>query len=446
MTRAGVKAHSRPADAAHSAVAIAPPSGMRDLLPEATETRALLRRRIADTIALYGYDTVVTPIFELADVLERGLDAVDRRDLLRFVEPDTGEVALLRPDITPQIARMVATSLKQRPAPYRIAYEGTVIRRRRGRARLQRQIFQAGGECIGPRGPEADVEVIEVAARAAEATGLSSYRIELAQVGLGRAALEGVPEGFREPVAEALARKDAHDLELVLDQAGVPKRDRATLLALTELWGERDVLRRARKALHGSSAKASLDELEAVVDRVESAGLRGTVGIDLGELRGQAYYTGVSFTLLADGPGEPVGGGGRYDKLLHRFDLDLPATGFALDVDHLEWALRTAGPVPEAPRKPRMVVHGKPGDAARVLAALRAAGVVGSHLGQVDSAEALAYAAAWGYDSALQASPRGIRATRTADRAVRSLDSLDAPTIDTLVVWAREARVNAGRT
>lgn len=446
MTRAGVKAHSRPADAAHSAVAIAPPSGMRDLLPEATATRALLRRKIADTIALYGYDTIVTPIFELADVLERGLDAVDRRDLLRFVEPDTGEVALLRPDITPQIARVVATSLKQRPAPYRIAYEGTVIRRRRGRARLQRQIFQAGGECIGPRGPDADVEVIEVAARAAEATGLSSYRIELAQVGLGRAALDDVPEAFREPVAEALARKDAHDLEVVLDQAGVAKRDRATLRALTELWGDRDVIRRARKALTGKAAKASLDELEAVVERLASVGLRGSLGIDLGELRGQAYYTGVSFTLLADGPGEPVGGGGRYDKLLQRFDLDLPATGFALDVDHLEWALRAASGLPEAEHKPRVVVYGQPSKAAALLGALRAAGVVASNLGQTDSAEALAYATAWGYDSALQASPRGIRATRAADRAVRSLDSLDAPTIDSLIAWAREARVNAGRT
>lgn len=448
MKRVGVKPQARRADAAHAghaAVAIAPPSGMRDLLPAEAVARAFLRKRIAETVALYGYDPVVTPVFELADVIERGLDAVDRRDLLRFVEPDTGEVALLRPDITPQIARVVATTLKQQPPPYRLSYEGTVIRRRRGRARLQRQIYQTGGECIGPRGPAADVEVVEVAARAAEATGLRAYRIELAHVQIGRNALEAVPEAFREAVAEAIARKDGHDLDFVLDQAGVAKRSRATLRALVELWGELDVLQRARRVLTGEVEKAALAELSAVAERVASLGLAGRVGIDLGELRGQAYYTGVSFTLLAEGPGEPVGGGGRYDRLLERFDLALPATGFALDLDHLEWALRAAGRAPEVERPVRLAVHGSAASMAPVLAALRAAGMVAASLDEAPASEALAYATAWGYDSALHASPRGIRATRAADGAVRSFASLDASTLGALAAWVREARVNVGR-
>lgn len=440
MARAGVKVPPRPADVVAAAEALAPPSGMRDLLPDEAAIRAALRKKVADVVALYGYAPIVTPIFELADVIERGLPAVDRRDLLRFVEPDTGEVALLRPDITPQVARIVATTLRGKPAPYRLAYEGTVIRRRRGRARLQRQIYQLGGECIGPAGPAADVEVIEVAARAAEATGLTDYRIELAQVRLGRAAISSVPESIRDAIAESLARKDAHSMEQELASARVPKAARSELLALTELWGDVDVLRRARKVLTGKRNAADLDELEAVVDRLGSVGLRGAIGVDLGELRGQAYYTGVSFTLLADGPGEPVGAGGRYDSLLQRFDVDLPATGFALDLDHLEWALRTAG-VAIAPDRPvRVVLSGAGKRVSEASALFRGASVVTATLLDASEDDALAYASAWGYDCALHASPRGLRATRTADRSRRTLGALDAATVDETVAWSRNAR------
>lgn len=449
MASTVVKSPSRPVRSpttAPSSVAIAPPSGMRDLMPEAAAARSALRKQLADVIARYGYEPIVTPVFELADVLERGLDAVDRRDLLRFVEPDTGDVALLRPDITPQVARIVATTLRERPAPYRLSYEGTVIRRRRGRARLQRQIFQVGGEFIGPRGPAADVEVIEVVSRATEATGLRNYRIDLAQVKLAREALAAVPEGAREAVSDALTRKDVHAIERELIRGDVRKSDRATLLALASLWGERDVIKKARRVLKGKSTSAHLDELEAVVDRLGAVGLAGSIGIDLGELRGQAYYTGVSFTLLADGPGEAFGGGGRYDGLLERFGMAMPATGFALDVDHLEWALKTAGIVLHNDRPIRATLSGKGPRVVAYVESLRDAGLVAANLGEVSAADALAYARSWGYDCALHVSPRGQSATRVADDATRALLSLDATVLDDFVSWAGSARGTSGRT
>ena len=118
-----------------SELAMAPPDGMRDLLPPVAMTRTLLWQRLMETFDLFGYQRVTTPPVEYAEVIERGLGTVDRRDLVRFVEPDSGEVALLRPDITPQIARIIATRLQDRPAPWRLSYEGTIVRRRRGRAR-----------------------------------------------------------------------------------------------------------------------------------------------------------------------------------------------------------------------------------------------------------------------------------------------------------------------
>src|SRR6185369_9770065 len=153
--------------AAPSSAAAAPnhplPAGMRDLLPPDAARRRNLSRRLLDHFALHGYQIVTPPAFELAEVLERGLGTLDPRDVLRFVEPESGEVAALRPDMTPQIARIAATRLADRPLPMRLCYEGTVLRRRQERARKHRQIPQAGVELLGVAGPDGDLELLSLA-------------------------------------------------------------------------------------------------------------------------------------------------------------------------------------------------------------------------------------------------------------------------------------------
>ena len=133
---------------------------MRDLLPEEAAARRTLARQVIEVVARHGYALVTLPVFEFAEVLERGLGTLDPADVLRFVEPESGEVAALRPDMTPQIARVIATRLRDRPPPVRLAYEGTVVRRRSGRARKHRQIPQVGVELAGVAGPEGDVELL----------------------------------------------------------------------------------------------------------------------------------------------------------------------------------------------------------------------------------------------------------------------------------------------
>src|SRR3954464_4074581 len=164
---------SKPPSALSTAPAPAPiyplPAGMRDLLPPEAQKRRKLSRRLLENFGLHGYALVTPPAFELADVLERGLGTLDPRDVLRFVEPESGEVAALRPDVTPQIARMAATRLADRPVPMRLCYEGTVLRRRQERARKHRQIPQAGVELLGVGGPDGDLELMGVAAGAARA-------------------------------------------------------------------------------------------------------------------------------------------------------------------------------------------------------------------------------------------------------------------------------------
>jgi ATP phosphoribosyltransferase regulatory subunit len=408
---------------------------MRDLLPPASMTRTLLWQRLMETFDLYGYQRVTTPPIEYAEVIERGLGTVDRRELVRFVEPDSGEVALLRPDITPQIARIIATRLQDRPSPWRLSYEGTIIRRRRGRARRQRQVLQCGIECVGLKGPEADVEVIEVAVRACERVGLQGFLVELAQVKIGAEVLDHVPESARPAVIETLAAKDATTLEKLLKEAGVVAAERKRLRTLCDLYGDRSVIADARRRLQNAAARRALDELERVVERLESANLGRHVAIDLGDLRRHSYYTGVSMTLLAEGPGEPLGMGGRYDDLLGRYDAPAPATGFAFEVDNVAWALTEAGISLRAELPVRVLVAGGTPARRRALAETWRSG--GARVAVVASKTIEAardYAKAWDYDLLIWQRGKSAHLTRMRDGRSRPLrGELD----EALLSWAR---------
>ena len=174
---------------------------MRDLLPEQARDQAALARRLLDAFALHGYELVTLPLFEYASVLERGLGAQGEEQLLRFVEPETGAVVALRPDMTAQIARLTATRLADAPGPIRLCYQGSVLRRRRERARRQRQIPQAGVELLGLAGIEGDLEVLAAASGAARAAGLSDFASDLGHAGIAAALLSGVsPAGRAELV------------------------------------------------------------------------------------------------------------------------------------------------------------------------------------------------------------------------------------------------------
>jgi ATP phosphoribosyltransferase regulatory subunit len=395
------------------------PKGMGDLLPpEADSTRALTRV-VLRSFELWGYDLIVTPLFEHAAVVERGTDALDPRDLLRFVEPESGEVAVLRPDITPQVARVIATRMARHPPPWRLCYEGRVIRRRRGRARSHQQLTQAGFECVGLAGPEADVEIITLAHEACAAAGLSSVRIELSHVTIAQSLLDKLPPMLRGPVAEMLARKDTASLGRLVQEAHLPSELGERLAALVEHYGELDVLRSAAKELHWPAATAALRNLREIVERLEAAGIGARLGVDLSDARGSSYYTGMSFSLLAEGPGEPVGAGGRYDRLLGRYGLEQPATGFAFDLENLQWALRQAGHDPHEERAVLRVVAGQ--GATRLeswVQGLRAKEVVVAVVPNSEREACLAFARAWSYDAVLLPAPlRGAeRRPRASER------------------------------
>lgn len=375
---------------------MAPPDGTRDLLPPEAASRRRRTRAIAEVLELHGYALVTTPPFELAETIERGAGG-DPRDTLRFVDPETGEICVFRPDLTVQVARLVASGLRDRPAPHRLFYEGHVLRARRGRGRRQRQIAQIGAECIGISGARGDAEVIELASRALEQIALV-HHVEIAAVPMVRALLEHVPPTWRTPVTEALGRKDRHAVQRALEQAGVDLAIGRAVLELEGMVGRADVLERARRTL-APFAASHLSAVEALAEELSRRGLSERLRFDLGEVRGFDYYTGPSFSLLADGPGEALGGGGRYDELLGRFGAPLPASGFAIDLDHVARAIEAQGAHTRESRRVQVTVLGAESHA--TLSLLRARGIGCTLPGTDDVAQAMLHARAWQLDAVI---------------------------------------------
>jgi ATP phosphoribosyltransferase regulatory subunit len=355
---------------------------MRDLLPEEARERRALAARVLARLELFGYELVLLPAFEFAEVLERGLGALDPSEVLRFVEPESGEVAALRPDMTPQIARMIATRLGSRPPPFRLAYEGTVVRRLSGRARKRRQIPQVGVELVGEAAEAGDVEILEIAASVLRAAGLEDFVIDLGDAGVLRALLEGLSPERAAAIAEAVGRKDEVEVTDRMREAGA---DPALLLDLLRA----PTLDEGVALLAKTPAAPAARRLRALHAEAVSRGLGDHLTADLGEIRSAAYYTGMLFRAYARGCSEAIGSGGRYDDLLERFGAPMPAVGFGIDLDALALAVRAASTGP-APRERVLVI----GDGAEARA-LRERGVVAVE--RAERAGADEYARAWGF-------------------------------------------------
>lgn len=368
------------------------PPGVRDFLPRAAARRRAIAERLVASFEAWGYARIITPVFECADVLERGLGSDARAAAIRFVEPAAAEVVALRPDFTPQVARLAATRLAEVGGPLRLCYEGAVNRLvGHAGARVPREVLQAGIELIGADGVAADVEAIALAAEALGAAGLLEVQLDLGHVGFAAEALAAVDAAAREALTEALVRKDRGAVERAA--VGLADEARARVTALPSLWGPVDATLAAARALPWSAeGRAALDALAATAAGVAALAPTARLSVDLGLSRGFEYYTGVRFAAYAPGAADAVARGGRYDGLVGRYGRATGAVGFAVDIEAIASAQRAAGQGPPEPGLGVLVVGA---GAAATAARLRGLGVrAAAHHG---AAPTLGYAAETGW-------------------------------------------------
>ncbi len=383
------------------------PAGVRDLLPRAAARRRAIAERVLAELEAWGYPRLITPVFECADVLERGLGADARAAALRFVEPGSGEVVALRPDFTPQVARIAATRLADVDGPLRLCYEGAGNRLTsptRGPL-AQREILQAGIELIGAGGVDGDAEVLAVASATLAHLGVEAAPLDVGHVAPARWVLAGVGDEARPALALALARKDRQQVARVA--AGAPGELPALAVALVGLTGPADdALARARALPWPAAVDAALAELVAALAAAARLYPGARFTVDLGDLRGFDYYTGLRFAGYARGAGDAVLRGGRYDELVGRYGRPARAVGFAVDIEAIAQAQRAAQVAPPRPSPGALVVAADDvgrATAAAVAAALRAAGVRAAvDLATGAAAARLRYAAETGWTHVLE--------------------------------------------
>src|SRR5215208_1207378 len=186
------------------------PSGLRDLLPDHSAHLAELSAKLHGVFSSFRYRRVLLPTLERLEVVERGLSPAALADVLKFVEPGSGDVVAIRPDITPQIARLYAARPDALPSPARLCYDGPVLRAREARAGRPREVYQAGVEMLGAGGAGGDAEMLVLLARALESVGLEGAVVEVGHARFAAAVIEAarLPERAREDAADALDRKD----------------------------------------------------------------------------------------------------------------------------------------------------------------------------------------------------------------------------------------------
>jgi ATP phosphoribosyltransferase regulatory subunit len=354
------------------------PKGMATLLPAAAAVRQRLERTALEVFKTWGYEEVITPLFEYLDVITPGLGPGLVEKVYTVADRSTGRVMVLRPDVTPQIARMAATVLRDAERPLRLCYGTNVFRYEDEHAGHEREIFQLGAELIGPSAPSADAEMVALAVDVLNRFGLAGATVAVGHVGFFRgwlAEADASPE-LAQQLEEAVAKKERGRVIDLLTRGGHTRAAAARLAGILDLMGPEAVLAQAIAVVDNASARNAVASLREIARQARDYGITKSLVFDLAEIRGREYYSGLIFELFADGVGYEVGRGGRYDDLVGRYGSPEASTGFAIHLERLQQGLdRTRERSPLASVQALVVANGGSGAAIRLARELRGAGL-----------------------------------------------------------------------
>jgi ATP phosphoribosyltransferase regulatory subunit len=307
------------------------------VLPPEWAQREHLRARLVEVFGAWGYRGVELPALEYASVGHP-------QDARAFKLIDSGgQVLALRSEFTTAMGRLVQSRFPAGPFPLRLHYGGRLwLRALTSELGRLREFYQVGVELIGVATPQADAELLHLAAAALNAVGVSA-QLEVGYPGFVDAVLEdaGLHGEARDALHDAIDRKSGADVDLLARRDGLSAEVTRTLHALTDLYGGAEVLDTAQAMAQGERARDAVAHLRTV-----AALYGGALLFDLGVSRRYGYYTGITFRAYADGLNQPVLGGGRY-----ALEGGLPGAGFAVGLERLTGVL-----APTLPPEPEVVL------------------------------------------------------------------------------------------
>ncbi len=316
------------------------PEGVRDIYNEECEKKIYLQDTIYKTIKSYGFNDIQTPTFEFFDIYNKERGSVDSKHLYKFFDRE-GSTLVLRPDITPAIARAVSKYYMDYDMPLRFCYVGnTFINNPEHQGKLK-EITQSGGEIIGSNNSDCDAEVIAIVADALLKSGLKEFQIEIGHVdflkGIAKEA-ELDDESFEE-LKVLLEKKNYFGVEELISKTCNKDNIIEFFDNLTDFTGSIDVIKSARSIASNDLINNALDRLENIYTILSYYDLEKYISFDLSFSSSYDYYTGIIFRGYTYGTGEAIITGGRYDKLLSQYGKDTAAIGFAFNIDLLLLAM-----------------------------------------------------------------------------------------------------------
>ena len=311
------------------------PEHIADVLPSQARRIEELRRELLDMARTYGCELVMPPMLEHLDSLLSGTGQALDLKTFKLVDQLSGRSLGLRADTTPQVARIDA-HLLNRAGVTRLCYCGPVLHTRAEGLTATREPLQFGVEIYGHAGLEADLEAQELAIDAMQRAGLMQLVLDLGDARLVRGVLgdHALSEDRLNALVAAMAAKDAAGVAAFSNE--LPDDVVTALQTLLRLYGGVEVLADARRALPANAlVTAALDDLEWLIHHLRAAYPDVRIGVDLADLPGFGYYSGVRFALYAVGGTDAVLRGGRYDEVGAVFGRRRPAVGFSLDLKTL---------------------------------------------------------------------------------------------------------------
>ncbi len=316
------------------------PEGVRDIYGIECERRNKVGADICRIMKLYGFHEIQTPTFEFFDIFNRERGTVASRDMFKFFD-QYNNTLVLRPDITPSIARCVAKYYSGEDMPIRLSYSGSTFIHRRGYQGKPSEVAQIGAELMNDSSSDADAEMIALTVECLAKSGLKEFKVDVGHAGFIRGLMEetGFSAGEAAEYRELLANKNIFGVEEMVSGRDISADIKELLIKLPDLFGGRETLDFAKGKLHHKLALEALNRLERVHEILTIYGLEECVTFDLSMLSHYEYYTGIIFKAYTYGTGEAIVTGGRYDDLIEQFGKKAPAVGLAIVLDQLINAL-----------------------------------------------------------------------------------------------------------
>ncbi|MCI8991357.1 MAG: ATP phosphoribosyltransferase regulatory subunit [Eubacterium sp.] len=319
------------------------PEGVRDIYNTQCENKLYLEQRFHKSFQSYGYQAIQTPTFEFFDIFSREIGTIPSKDLYKFFDRE-GNTLVLRPDITPSVARCAAKYFSEDETAVRLYYMGnTFINNSSYQGRLK-EVTQAGAELLGDDSADADAEIIALSIKSLLSAGLREFQISIGHVGYfnGLAKAASLEEELVEEIKELMQNRNFWGIKELIQPLDLEENLKRLFYSLGEFYDRADQLEELTALADGypeiKEAILRLMELYEVLKLYEA---ENYISFELGipEQKQYQYYTGIVFHGYSFGSGEPIVKGGRYDRLLAHFGKDFSAIGFAIVVDQILMAL-----------------------------------------------------------------------------------------------------------